>query len=297
LAPISTDHHDDPVVADPDGRLTALEHDVARYRISRDTWTAFTFAFASIAAFAGIVAVGVAVARDPAQPATPSGETVQAHLTEFAIELDTSEVSTPGTIEFHNGGTMAHNIGIRGEGLLSDDVAPGESGLDISDLAPGTYEMYCAIAGHADSGMTTELTVGADAVAEDAPGGDSSDHAGHTMTAEGAAALDQKMTDSISPFPAETKGRGNIPLEPEILRDGTKHFELSAALTQWVVSLGNIVEAWSYNGMVPGPHIELVVGDKARSPSPMSCHSERMSTGTASTSPTARTVWPRSRRS
>ncbi len=99
LAPISTDHHDDPVVADPDGRLTALEHDVARYRISRDTWTAFTFAFASIAAFAGIVAVGVAVARDPAQPATPSGETVQAHLTELVVS---DKARSPSPMSCHS---------------------------------------------------------------------------------------------------------------------------------------------------------------------------------------------------
>jgi FtsP/CotA-like multicopper oxidase with cupredoxin domain len=72
------------------------------------------------------------------------------------------------------------------------------------------------------------------------------------------------MIDSIKAFPAETEGLGNIPLEPTILDDGTKVFDLTVAITPWEVEPGKIVDAWTYNGMVPGPEIRVEVGDNVR---------------------------------
>jgi FtsP/CotA-like multicopper oxidase with cupredoxin domain len=77
-------------------------------------------------------------------------------------------------------------------------------------------------------------------------------------------ALDEAMTQSILAFPAETEGKGNEPLEPTILPDGTKEFELTAAITPWEVEPGKFVDAWTYNGMVPGPMIRIDLGDKVR---------------------------------
>lgn len=77
-------------------------------------------------------------------------------------------------------------------------------------------------------------------------------------------ALDEVMLDSIRAFPAETEGVGNQLLEPTIAADGTKEFELTAAITPWEVEPGKIVDAWTYNGMVPGPMIKVDVGDNVR---------------------------------
>ena len=75
--------------------------------------------------------------------AAVSGQPISAHLSEFAIELRLSEVDTAGILTVHNGGTMAHNVGIRGTDILSADLAAGESAeLDLSELGPGTYEVY-----------------------------------------------------------------------------------------------------------------------------------------------------------
>ena len=115
-----------------------------------------------------------------------------------------------------NAGAQAHNLGVEGTDLITPDIAPGESAtLDLSSLEAGTYTLYCDIPGHADSGMTTPLVIGAAAEGEAAAAGGHEDHA--AMTAEEAAALDQAMMDSILAFPAETEGRGNQPLEPEVL--------------------------------------------------------------------------------
>jgi FtsP/CotA-like multicopper oxidase with cupredoxin domain len=51
-------------------------------------------------------------------------------------------------------------------------------------------------------------------------------------------------------------------LEPEILADGTKRFDLTASIIDWEVEPGKIVKAWAYNGMVPGPQMQVDVGDK-----------------------------------
>ncbi len=89
-------------------------------------------------------------------------EPIEADLSEFAIDLSVSNVATAGTITVRNNGTMVHNIAVRGTDLVSPDVEAGETTeLDISELEPGVYEIYCTIPGHTESGMSTTLTVGA----------------------------------------------------------------------------------------------------------------------------------------
>jgi len=64
-------------------------------------------------------------------------------------------------------------------------------------------------------------------------------------------------------FPAKTAGKGNQILEPRL--DGaTKVFDLTASVVQWEVSPGQRVEAWTFNGQVPGPQIRVREGDRVR---------------------------------
>jgi FtsP/CotA-like multicopper oxidase with cupredoxin domain len=80
---------------------------------------------------------------------------------------------------------------------------------------------------------------------------------------ETADAMDAMHEKGIKAFPAKTEGRGNIPLEPRIEK-GVKIFELTARKAQWEVTPGQKVEAWTYNGMVPGPLIRVREGDRVR---------------------------------
>lgn len=194
------------------------------------------------------------------------GASASASLTEFAVEPDGVSVAEGGSVEVTNDGSMVHNLVVAGQDLKTAELGAGEGGtLDVSSLPAGEYEIFCDIAGHKDAGMAGTLTVGGEG---EAPGGDAASEAGGhgaDMTAEEAAALDQAMMDSIAAFPAETEGVGNQPLEPvEIMADGTKRFELTAEIVEWEVSPGELVEAWTYNGMVPGPYIKVDVGDKLR---------------------------------
>jgi manganese oxidase len=246
-------------------RLDALEHDLRGYRVSRDAWTFVIFGIAILTAIASIVGIGLALrdGDDDAGDAAPAtAAPIEADLSEFAISLSAGTVDVGGTIEVSNSGAQTHNLGVEGTDLITPDIAPGESAtLDIGSLEAGSYTLYCDIPGHADSGMTTSLVVGAAGEGDAAAAGGHEDHA--AMTAEEGAALDQAMMDSMLAFPADTEGRGNQPLEPEVLPDGTKHYELTAAIVDWEVRPGEVVQAWAYNGMVPGPRIDLDVGDTA----------------------------------
>ena len=247
-------------------RLSRIEQDLARYRISRDGWTLSVLGIAVVVLIASIVAVGLALRKSDGSGSTAGGGTISATLSEFEVSLSAAEIGAGGQIAVTNAGSMVHNVGIEGTDLVTPDIpAGGTATLDLSSLEPGTYTVYCEIPGHASSGMTTTLVItepGATAAAGDeaaAMGHSADEHA--AMSDEEAAAMDQAMMESVLAFPAETEGRGNEVLEPTVLSDGTKHFELTASLVDWEVAPGQVVQAWAYNGMVPGPRINVDVGD------------------------------------
>jgi plastocyanin len=87
------------------------------------------------------------------------GSTVEVALGDFTI---TGNLTAPaGEVRLHavNGGGIRHNIGIRG-GPISGDVPPGsQTTVDVGDLKPGKYQLYCDIVGHVEQGMVAELVV------------------------------------------------------------------------------------------------------------------------------------------
>ena len=183
-------------------------------------------------------------------------QTAHYELTEFSIEGDNPIGSGPTRFEVHNSGAVIHNLVLEG-GPSTADLSNGESAVSVvGDLEPGTYTVFCSISGHREAGMETTITVTEGAEAS----GD-----GHQDTEDvDWDALDDAMTQSILAFPAETEGKGNQGLEPTIQADGTKEYHLTAAITKWEVEPGKFVDAWTYNGMVPGPQIRVDLGDKVR---------------------------------
>jgi hypothetical protein len=158
-----------------------------------------------------------------------------------------------------NEGSAEHNLTLEG-GPTTGTIASGATGqVDLGELAAGSYTLICTIPGHAEAGMKTTLTV-----TDAASGG--TDHGTHDTTSDAPdyAAMDAAMEASILAFPAKTTGAGNQPLQPKILADGTKEFALTASIGDWEVEPGRIVQAWAYNGQVPGPEIRVDVGDKVR---------------------------------
>ena len=78
-----------------------------------------------------------------------------------------------------------------------------------------------------------------------------------------AEAMDKMHEAGVKAFPAKTAGKGNQLLAPRIEK-GVKVFELTAEKIKWETAPGQIVEAWAYNGQVPGPQIRVREGDRVR---------------------------------
>jgi len=221
------------------------------------------FGTVAVIALAVVLSIAALVAGDDdgGGDAT-AGDQVHVSLTEFAITPNAVTATAGGSIHVTNDGTATHNLAVVDTELITPDLAAGEAGeLDISSLEPGSYELICQISGHADSGMTGQLTVteGGGTVAAQPEEGEQ--HAAHDeMDYE---QMTEDMLATFAEFPAETEGVGNQLLEPtEVTDDGTKVYDLTMELADWEVSPGEVVEAWTFNGMVPAPMMDLEVGDK-----------------------------------
>ena len=202
---------------------------------------------------------GGAAGGDGAAEASMLGIT----LSEFKIEGDLE--AAPGAVSLlvTNNGSQQHNIVVRETGAQSPMLNGGENAtLDLGSLDVGSYELYCSVAGHAESGMVAPLQItNTPAPTGEAAAGGSHDHTSPDFDAD---AMDAIMVNSMLEFPAETEGKGNQILEPEILPDGTKKFVLEASIIEWEVAPGQIVEGWAYNGQIPGPQIIVDVGDNVQ---------------------------------
>jgi manganese oxidase len=217
-----------------------------------------------IALVASLLVIGViGLLNDDSSASAGSGgtaSTVDVSLSEFKIDGNLTAAPGDVTLAVSNAGSAQHTLVVEQSGVKTPLLNAGDSAtLALGNLAPGTYTLFCDVPGHRAAGMETTLVVGADGAA--AAGGDHSAHQNADGTYD-AAAMDKIMTDSMLAFPAETAGKGNQILEPEIQADGTKRFVLTASVIDWEVSPGKTVKAWAYNGMVPGPQIIADVGDK-----------------------------------
>jgi FtsP/CotA-like multicopper oxidase with cupredoxin domain len=183
--------------------------------------------------------------------AASGGGTIEIHAFDLGFEPATVDVPAAGTytVTFTNDGAVDHDLTF--EGQPTQAAAPGETVTFEVTIPEGGTTFLCTVPGHADGGMTGVVTVGGE-------GG----HGGHEgMTAEQMRDVDAAVA---ARFPEETAAHGGQPLEPEILADGTKVFELTASVIQWEITKGEFVEAWAYNGMVPGPEIRVQLGDRVR---------------------------------
>jgi FtsP/CotA-like multicopper oxidase with cupredoxin domain len=91
-------------------------------------------------------------------------------------------------------------------------------------------------------------------------------HAGDaTPEADASAAddMDAMHEAGVKAFPAATEGLGGQPLDYTMDGD-VKVFELVCQVVDWEYAPGKRTEAWTYNGVTPGPEIRVTEGDKVR---------------------------------
>lgn len=204
---------------------------------------------------------------------------VNVNLSEFKIAPAPIAVGVDGTITLANIGAVAHNLVVEGhDDIKSADIQPGKTGdLSIAGLPEGDYTVFCNIAGHRAAGMEAQLVVKAGAGGTGATTATSiiDPTLNHDSTAidpfalteeqklERANNMDEAMDERNLQFPAKTEGVGGQLLEPRI-ENGVKVYDLTAEVVKWEVEPGKMVNAWTYNGQVPGPKIHINVGDTIR---------------------------------
>ncbi|MFN8052609.1 MAG: multicopper oxidase domain-containing protein [Acidimicrobiales bacterium] len=193
--------------------------------------------------------------------------TVDIGLTEFKISGNLTAPAGDVNLKVTNNGTVEHNLTVTKTGDKTKNLSAGTSQtLVLKDMKPGSYEIYCSIVGHKDSGMKATLVItekGSTAAA--ATGTTLPDTA--QLTEAQAKKLDDTMMAQMKTFATDavkTKGAGNQPAVPTIAADGAKEFNITASVTKWEVEPGKFVQAWTYNGQVPGPWIKVNVGDHVR---------------------------------
>ncbi len=243
----------------------------------------FAVFFSLMALIAGVFGVGLGWrAIDEAESGAGGGvggratatQTGSVHLGEFSITPASVTVAAGGTLDVHNDGAVPHNLAVEGTDLITPMLNAGETAhLALTGLVPGTYTLICQVVGHADAGMRSLLVVA------DAHGpGSASANGGHAMP---NAEMDAAMEKSITAFPAKTQGVGGQELAPTVLADGTKQFELTTSIVRWEVEPGRFVDAWTYNGTVPGPTLRADQATRCRWSSTTSSPSRPPSTSTA----------------
>lgn len=222
-------------------------------------------AAAVLAILLSIYALGVAFAAHNGSgggpvagtPGASEPRTIGVELAEFSFSPNPIQANAQDRLEVTNAGSAEHNLIVRGTSVGTAALGPGASEmLDLSSLSPGTYEIFCDIPGHEGAGMVGSLVIGGEAADN---GHEAHDPDRPYGTIE---EMEARMAAVMGSFPAETEGQGAVPLEPEILEDGTKFYELVVEEIQWEVEPGKFVKALAYNGMVPGPTLRVDVGDR-----------------------------------
>jgi manganese oxidase len=228
-------------------------------------------AFAYFAAFTGMGTVFVGVlliaaivlgtngtggpsGGSPTPPPVGGGPigSIEVHAFDLGFNPAMVTVAQPGeyTVTFINDGGTLHDMTFDDGTVIKAEAHSTATGT--INLPAGGINFHCSIPGHAEAGMVGMVMVGRSA-ASASPAA--------SLTPQQMADADAAVT---AQFPAATKGKGAVPLEPTVLADGTKQFELTASVIQWETSPGTTVTAWAYNGTVPGPTIRVQLGDHVK---------------------------------
>ncbi len=218
-------------------------------------WFAFVVSVTALALAMFGLRSGSASGSSTSGGAASTAATVEVTLSEFRFSpLMIMLPVEGGTINISNTGSAVHTFTVPELDLKSGDINPGATAqIKVGPVAAGTYSVLCEIAGHAANGMTASLMTGGDAGAAAAP-----------PTTMGWEQMDAMMADVAAQFPAKTEGHGGDRMEANVLADGTKEFDIEAKVVKWEVAPGKLVDAWTYNGVVPAPEIHVNTGDKVR---------------------------------
>lgn len=106
----------------------------------------------------GISATVLSACGADDKPAAAPANTVE--MGEFWYTPAEFTVPRNAVVNIVNTGTVPHSWILQGAGVGTTAIAPGKSIIvDLRDIKPGTYTVYCDQAGHTQAGQTGKLTI------------------------------------------------------------------------------------------------------------------------------------------
>jgi FtsP/CotA-like multicopper oxidase with cupredoxin domain len=187
--------------------------------------------------------------------AAAASQPVVLQVKEWSFEPKTLQlpVGQPTTLVLENKGKLDHDVSIPSLGVSVKAAAGQSSSQTITPTREGTFDFLCSIPGHKEAGMQGTLSVASAAAA--------AAHAAAPAPAPAAAPTAGAMASHAAV--ATTATNGNQPLA-YTLDGGVKVFDLKAQHVNWEVLPGEFVDAYAYNGQVPGSLIRVTEGDHVR---------------------------------
>ncbi|WP_051344383.1 multicopper oxidase domain-containing protein [Alicyclobacillus herbarius] len=197
---------------------------------------------------------------------TTDKKQVTVKMSQLAYSPQTLHVTVGTTVTWRNDDTMAHTV-TSGQQPHKDgrfdsgNLDPGQT-FSYTFKKPGRYPYFCTY----HPGMTGTVVV-SQAVSDSQV--ETSTNSGNQMAGNmdhSSAASD--TPDHVAALGSGTQGEPKQPddtyLLPYKMEHGYKVFHLTAEPVWWQVKPGEKVEAWAYNGSVPGPEIKVDQGDKVK---------------------------------
>ncbi|MFN8619514.1 MAG: multicopper oxidase domain-containing protein [Chloroflexota bacterium] len=198
--------------------------------------------------------LAVAVALAPWMARTVSAaDPTPVTIESFDLGYKPSEVEVPApgalTLDLHNAGAIQHDITFA-DGATTGLVDAGKDGSVTIDVPKEGLDFWCSIPGHKEAGMKGHISV-AGAAAPAATPNAGGDHGGP------GAPLP-------SPDPNAPAYTLYDPTAPVALPGEVHDYALVIQEKPMTVAPGYVVQAWTFNGTVPGPVIRVKEGDTIR---------------------------------
>jgi manganese oxidase len=212
-------------------------------------------------------------AQNTAASSSPSQKNaVTVDITNFAYNPGTLHIAKGTTVTWRNDDSVAHTVtsgsNQQPDGLFdSKNLATGQT-FSYTFQKPGTYHYFCAY----HPNMTGTVVVSNTSAASSNDNMSGMNMSGNDGMAGMNMMSSQRSTssgkDNIAPlgtgWSGEPKQADDLRLLPYKMENGYKVFHLTAQPVWWQVKPGQKVEAWAYNGSVPGPEIKVDQGDKVK---------------------------------
>ena len=106
----------------------------------------------------GVASVSLPACGGDDEPNATPAATVE--MGDFWYQPAEHIVARDSVVNVVNVGAVAHSWILMGAGVGTVAIAPGRSIMvDLRDIGPGTYRIYCDQAGHTEAGQAGTLTI------------------------------------------------------------------------------------------------------------------------------------------